>query len=77
MFTLTKDRRNRREAGVGEGAGVFTTQTQSFISSINDCMLIVLPEAQYKVFWTGDELIKLNAVTPLLLGVLQASQHPA
>jgi len=26
MFALTKERRNKREAGVGEGAGVFTTQ---------------------------------------------------
>lgn len=31
-------------------------------------MFIVLSEAQYKVFWTSDELIKLNAVTPLLFG---------
>lgn len=49
---------------------------QSFISSLNDCMFITLPEAQYKVFWTGDELIKLNAVTPLLFGSVTSLPAP-
>lgn len=38
-------------------------------------MFIALPEAPYEVFWTGDELIKLNAVTPLVFG--SATSLPA
>lgn len=49
---------------------------QSFISFLNDCMFIALPEAQYKVFWTSDELIKLNAVTPLLSGSVTSLPAP-
>lgn len=49
---------------------------QSFISSLNDCTFIALPEAQYKVFWTGNELIKLNAVTPLLFGSVTSLPAP-
>lgn len=49
MSALTKKRRNRREAGLGEEAEPFITQPNFYFLS-NDCMFTALPEAQYKVF---------------------------
>lgn len=49
---------------------------QFFISFLNDCMFITLPEAQYKVFWTSDELIKLNTVTSFLFGSVTSLPAP-
>lgn len=54
----------------------YLSTNQTFISSLNDCMFIALPEAQYKVFWTSDELIKLNPVTFLLFGSVTSLPAP-
>lgn len=54
----------------------YLPSNQSFISSLNGCMFIALPKAPYKVFSTGDELIKLNAVTPSFFGSVTSLPAP-
>lgn len=65
---IDQGEKNQEDSWSGRRELEYLSPKQSFISSLNDCMFIALPEAQDKVFSTSDELIKLNAVTPLLFG---------
>lgn len=69
-------REETREKLEWEREQEYLPPNQYFISSLNDCMFIALPEAQYKVFWTSDELIRLNTVTPLLSGSVTSLPAP-